>query len=77
MHSSFAHQIDQQRLAYFEALVLATRADRLYAKSLARVLYSIYVGCQHIIPPIEGEDLSAVYQFVQQWFVKESQQCLS
>jgi hypothetical protein len=35
------------------------------------------VGSQHIIPPIEGEDLNALYQLVQQWFAKESQQCLS
>jgi len=69
--------IDQQRLAYLEAVVFAIRADRLYAKSLARVLYSLYVGSQHIIPPIEGEDLGALYQLVQQWFAKESQQCLS
>ncbi|EFH83136.1 TetR/AcrR family transcriptional regulator [Ktedonobacter racemifer] len=70
-------RIDQQRLAYLEAVVFATRADHLYAKSLARVLYSLYVGSQHIIPPIEGEDLGALYQLVQQWFAKESQQCLS
>jgi AcrR family transcriptional regulator len=70
-------RIDQQRLAYLEALVSANRADRLYAQQLARVLYSIYVGSQHIIPPIQGEDLSALYQLVQQWFAKESQECLS
>ena len=64
-------RIDQQRLAYLEALVSATRADRLYAKPLARVLYSIYVGSQHIIPPIEGEDLRALYQLAQRWFEKE------
>lgn len=70
-------RIDQQRLAYLEALVFATRADRLYAQQMARVIYSIYVGSQHIIPPIVGEDLSALYQLVHQWFAKESQQCLS
>ncbi len=65
-------RIDQQRLAYLEAVVFATRADHLYAQQLARVLYSLYVGSQHIIPPIQGEDLGALYQFVQQWFAKES-----
>lgn len=64
-------RIDQQRLAYLEAVVFATRADRLYAQSFARVLYSLYVGSQHIIPPIEGEDLGALYQLVQQCFTKE------
>jgi AcrR family transcriptional regulator len=70
-------RIDQQRLAYFETLVYAIKADRLYAQQFARVLYSIYVGSQHILPPIEGEDLSALFQFVHQWFTKESKQCLS
>jgi AcrR family transcriptional regulator len=70
-------RIDQQRLEYLEALVFATRADRLSAQQFARVLYSLYVGSQHIIPPIEGEDLGALYQLVQQWLAKESQQCLS
>jgi AcrR family transcriptional regulator len=65
-------RIDQQRLAYLEAVVYATRADHLYAKLLARVLYSLYVGSQHIIPPIQGEDLGALYQLVQQWLAKES-----
>jgi len=70
-------RIDQQRLAYLEAVVFAIRADHLLAKLLARLLYSIYVGSQHIIPSIEGEDVGALYQFVQQWLAKENQQCLS
>ena len=70
-------RIDQQRLAYLEALVSATRADPLYAQQLAKVSYSIYVGGQHMIPPIQGEDLSVLYQLVQQWFAKENQKCLS
>ena len=30
------------------------------------------VGSQHIIPPIQGEDLKALYQLAQRWFEKES-----
>jgi len=30
------------------------------------------VGSQHIIPPIQGEDLRALYQLAQRWFEKES-----
>jgi len=70
-------RIDQQRLAYLEELVYANTGDQVYARQLARVYYSLYVGSQHIIPPIEGEDLSALYRLAQQWFAKESQQCLS
>ncbi len=70
-------RIDQQRLAYLEAVVFAIKADPQFAKLFARLLYSIYVGSQHIIPAIEGEELGALFQLVQQWFAKENQQCLS
>ena len=70
-------RIDQQRLAYLEALVKASTDDPLYARQLARAFYCLYVGSQHIIPSIEGEDLGALYQLVQQWLAKENQQCLS
>ena len=45
----------------------------LAARQIAQVYYSIYVGSQHIIPPIEGEDLRALYQVAQRWFEKESE----
>jgi len=66
-------RIDQQRLAYLEELAYANTADRLYARQIAQVFYSIYVGSQHIIPPIQGEDLRPLYQLAQRWFGKESQ----
>lgn len=64
-------RIDQRRLAYLEALACADTADQLYARQIARVLYSIYVGSQHIIPPIQGEDLRSLYQLAQRGFEKE------
>jgi AcrR family transcriptional regulator len=64
-------RIDQLRLAYLEEVAYAQTADRLSARQLARAFYSLYVGSQHIIPPIEGEDLSALYQLVQRCFEKE------
>jgi AcrR family transcriptional regulator len=70
-------RIDQQRLAYLEALAKASTEDPLYARQQARAFYCLYVGSQHIIPPIQGEDLNALYQLVQGWFGKENQQCLS
>ena len=68
----YQQRIDQQRLAYLEEVAYAHTADRLAARQLARVFYSIYVGSQHIIPPIEGEDLKALYQLAHRWFEKES-----
>ncbi len=70
-------RVDQQRLAYLAALVKDSTDDPAYAWQLARAFYCLYVGSQHILPPIQGEDLSALYQLVQGWFVKENLQCLS
>lgn len=70
-------RVDQQRLAYLEALVTASTEDPVDARLLARAFYCLYVGSQHLLPPLQGEDLSALYRLVQGWFAKENQQCLS
>ena len=64
-------RIDQLRLTYLGEVAYAQTADRLSARQLARVFYSLYVGSQHIIPPIQGEDLRALYQLAQRCFEKE------
>lgn len=69
----YQQRVDQQRLAYLEALVKASTDDPVYARQLASVFYCLYIGSQHILPPIQGEDLSALYQLVQGWFAKENQ----
>lgn len=58
-------RIDQQRLAYLEELVYAQVGDRLHATQVARLFYSIYVGSQHIIPPIQGTNLTHLYREAQ------------
>ncbi len=61
-------RIDQQRLAYLEELAYAQIGDRRQATQMARLFYSIYVGSQHIIPPIQGADLASLYLQAQQLF---------
>jgi AcrR family transcriptional regulator len=54
--------IDQQRLAYLEELIFAQTDNRAHATRMARLFYSIYVGSQHIVPPIQSYDLAHLYQ---------------
>lgn len=61
-------RIDQQRIAYLEEVAYAQSGDRLHATQVARVFYSIYIGSQHIIPPIQGEELAQLYLSVQHVF---------
>ena len=55
-------RIDQRRLAYLEALISARIGDQSHAARMARLFYSIYVGSQHIVPPVQGADLAQLYQ---------------
>jgi AcrR family transcriptional regulator len=55
-------RIDQQRLTYLEELIYTQIGDHSYAAHMARLFYSIYVGSQHIVPPVQGADLEQLYQ---------------
>jgi AcrR family transcriptional regulator len=58
----YQRRIDQQRLAYLEELNYALIGDHVKATRMARLFYSIYVGSQHIVPPIQGAELAYLYQ---------------
>jgi AcrR family transcriptional regulator len=55
-------RIDQRRLTYLEELISSLIGDHSHATRMARLFYSIYVGSQHIVPPIQGADLAHLYQ---------------
>lgn len=55
-------RIDQQRLACLEELISARIGNRNHAAHMAQLFYSIYIGSQHIIPPIQSTDLAHLYQ---------------
>jgi len=58
----YQQRIDQQRLTYLEALIFAIVEDHSQAARMAQIFYSIYVGSQHILPPIQGDNLAYLYQ---------------
>lgn len=57
----YQERIDQQRVDYLRAIYLEMTGDEEWAAALARLIYSVYVGSQQIIPPIEGEALRRLY----------------
>jgi len=61
----YKQRIDQQRLAYLEEVISVLIGNRSRAARTAQLLYSVYVGSQQIIPPIQGNDLAYLYQEVQ------------
>jgi AcrR family transcriptional regulator len=61
---SYQQRIDQRRLAYLAELAFLICHNRERAHRLSQLLYSIFVGSQHIVPPVQGQELEALYREV-------------
>jgi len=61
---SYQQRIDQCRLAYLENLAFLICHDRERAHRISQLFYSIFVGSQHILPPVQGHELEALYREV-------------
>ncbi|MGW1997739.1 TetR/AcrR family transcriptional regulator [Embleya sp. NPDC001921] len=64
-------RVDRARLDYLEAVWLEYSGDAEQAKTMGRLLYLLRVGATHIMPPVVGEDLRAVYKQVLRDVVEE------
>ncbi|MBZ0279316.1 MAG: TetR/AcrR family transcriptional regulator [Anaerolineae bacterium] len=62
MVRAFQQRIDKQRIDYLQTLYLEMTGDPARAAVLAQFAYSLYIGSQHVIPPIQGEGLAALYR---------------
>jgi AcrR family transcriptional regulator len=61
---SYQQRIDQRRLVYLANLIFQICHDRERASRLSQLFYSIFVGSQHILPPLQGDELEALYREV-------------
>jgi AcrR family transcriptional regulator len=59
---TFQERIDSQRLGYLQEIAYALTNDETQALLMAQLIYTIYIGSQHIVPPIQGEGLEQLYQ---------------
>ena len=67
-------RIDQQRMEYLtNVLVELTGEEEQQAVTLSRLIYAVYVGSQHIVPPIQGPDLMRLYQQIQGFYLPVSE----
>ena len=62
---SYQQRIDQRRLAYLADLACQICHDRESAHRISQLFYSIFVGSQHILPPVQGDELEALYREVE------------
>jgi len=61
---TYQERIDGRRLAYLREVCAALTNDEPRALVMARVCYALYVGCEQIVPPIEGDDRRRMFDAV-------------
>ena len=68
MVRAYQERIDKARIIYLHQLCSVLTGNDRQALAMARMLYTIYVGSQQIIPPLHGEGLRQLYQHCLQAF---------
>jgi AcrR family transcriptional regulator len=65
---SYQQRIDEKRLAYLEEIIWQLCHNRERARNMALLFYSLHVGSQHLLPPVQGQDLETLYREIQMLF---------
>jgi AcrR family transcriptional regulator len=58
---NYQQRIDERRINYLKKLWAELRPAEAPAEIMAQMLYAVYVGSQHIVPPINNENLKQIY----------------
>ncbi len=66
---TYQERIDQKRIAYLQELFYAVSHPYAQALTMARLFYAIYVGSEHIRPPITGEALRELYNEIWRLYI--------
>lgn len=61
-------RVDRRRLAFLEELCAERMGPGEAASRMARVIQLVFVGAQHLDPPLEGEELYRTYRFLDPLF---------
>lgn len=56
------HRVDRRRLSFLEELCAERMGEGDSARRLARVFQLVFVGAQHLDPPLEGEELYRTFR---------------
>ncbi len=59
---TYQERIDHRRLSYLKEVFYALTHDETQAFIMAQLIYTVYIGSQHIIPSLRREDLAQLYQ---------------
>lgn len=61
---AYEERVDAARIAYLTELVGDSIEDRDEAQAFGRLIYAVFVGAQHLFPPIAGEELLRLYRYL-------------
>jgi AcrR family transcriptional regulator len=61
----YQERIDRQRMEYLKDLYLAITGDEHKSMTAAKILYTVYIGSQQMIPPIREQELADLYSMIQ------------
>jgi AcrR family transcriptional regulator len=62
--ADYQARIDAQRIGFLKEVYLSVLGDPQQAQHMAHLSYSVYVGAQHLAPPIEGAELRYLLQLI-------------
>jgi AcrR family transcriptional regulator len=61
---SYQQRVDELRMRYLSDLFSALLPTSADAWAFAQIVYSVFVGAQHMFPPIEGDELQRLYSYL-------------
>ncbi len=64
-------RVDRRRLQYLSDLCGMILGNPDEGLVLAQIFYTMYVGAQHLVPPIGGKELQRLYRYFQRHFHRQ------
>ena len=61
---SYQQRIDARRLTYLHELSTRLLDDPDDGLLLARIFYTMFIGSQHLVPPLSGKELQRLYRYL-------------
>ncbi len=74
---AYQERVDSRRVQYLSELCATILDDPDDGLLLARIFYTMYVGAQHISPPLSGKELQRLYRYFQRHFQRQEKGSVS
>lgn len=69
MARSYQERVDQKRMTYLEHVLRQLGHTAPSARTLAQMLYAMFVGAQTVVPTLTRDELRAMFARMEQWMI--------